>query len=278
MSIKLFSFLLWNLILSHNSAFAFEDYNPPLEPSDEKLPDIFKNVGIEEHLNTPINGRLEFSDENGNEIRLGTYFEDGKPVVISLNYFSCTTLCDIQLTQFAETLKPLEPEERSQFKILTISFDPKDTMHAAQHKSHQLRQIHGHTDIEWHFLYGKEENIKDISESLGFHYAFDKESDQYVHTSALFFIAADQKIKRYLYGLKYSLRDFRFALMETAEGRIGRTVDRILLYCFHYDSNTGKYSSYSMIIMRISGILTVLLLGVWLISFWKREKRKGYLA
>jgi len=240
---------------------------------ERPLPKQFQNVGIQEHLGQTLPGDLVFQDSQGKSVQLKDYFTDDKPVVISLNYLTCTTLCSVQLNGLVDGLKLLDRDELKSFRLLTISIDPTDTPEMATHKKAQYETVLNRQELEWTFLVGVERNIKELSDSIGFQYSYDQESEQYVHAPALFFIDKNRKISRYLYGLRYFPQDLRFALIETSEGRLGSPVDKLILFCFHYDDFNGKYTSVALNSMRTGGLITVGLLLLWLLLIWRKDLR-----
>jgi protein SCO1/2 len=108
---------------------------------------------------------------------------------------------------------------------------------------------------------------------VGFRYKYDPKTDQFAHASGIIVITPQGKIARYFYGIEYSARDLRFALIEASANRIGSAVDQVLLYCFHYDPLTGKYGVVIMNVLRLAGIATVLALGTFMLVMFRRERK-----
>jgi protein SCO1/2 len=109
---------------------------------------------------------------------------------------------------------------------------------------------------------------------VGFEYHWDDASQQFVHPAAIFVLTPTGKISRYLYGVSWEPRTLRLAFTEAGQGTVGKTTDQLLLYCFHYDSNQGRYVLAAANVMRLGGAATVLLVGVWLGSVWLRGARR----
>ncbi|HYY57861.1 MAG TPA: hypothetical protein VE842_11055, partial [Pyrinomonadaceae bacterium] len=108
----------------------------------------------------------------------------------------------------------------------------------------------------WHFLTGDEANIKRLTEAVGFRYGYDAQTNQFAHASGIMLLTPAGKISHYFYGVEYGPRDVRLGLVEASAGRIGSPVDQLLLYCYHYDPSTGKYS-WVINIYRWGGAITV---------------------
>ena len=106
-------------------------------------------------------------------------------------------------------------------------------------------------------------------------YAYDAEQDQYAHPAVAMFLAPGGKVSQYVYGLTFNPRDFKFGLMEASQGKLGSPVDQLILSCFHYDAEIGRYGPFAFGIMRLGGTLTCLVLGTVLFVFWRRERQTG---
>jgi protein SCO1 len=239
----------------------------------EPLPKELEGVGITELPGARIPLDLEFLDEAGTRVRLGDYFAKGRPVILTLNYYRCPMLCGLMLNGLLDGLRDLAWQPGEQFEIVTVSIDPSETPTLARLKKESFMEALGRPGVAagWHFLVGQPESITPLAEAVGFKYRYDEERKQYVHAAGLFVATPDGRVARYLYGVMYDGRTLRLALSEAAEGTIGTSVDRILLYCFHYDANQGRYVVAATNVMRLGGAATVLILGVWLVAWWRRS-------
>src|SRR5262249_48291383 len=128
----------------------------------------------------------------------------------------------------------------------------------------------------WHFLTGDEDPIRQLANAVGFRYAYDEKTDQYVHASGIMLLTPQGKIARYFYGVMYSPRDLKFGLVETSAGKIGSPVEKgLLLLCFGYDAETGTYRVMVLKLVRLGGVVTVVVLMTVLVVAWRRERRKS---
>jgi protein SCO1/2 len=82
------------------------------------------------------------------------------------------------------------------------------------------------------------------------------------------------KLSKYLYGIDYAPKDVKFAIMESADNKIGNPVDQMMLYCFHYNPATGKYGLAIMNVIRIAGVITLCGIGLMMFVFWRRNQKK----
>ena len=242
----------------------------------EDQPEPLEGVGITERLNEALPLDLTFRDEEGREVALGTYFGNGRPVVLNLVYFDCPMLCNVFLDGFTATLQDLEWTPGTEFEIVTISFDPRDTPEGAAAKRKHYLEAYGRPEAEagWHFLVGSEENTRAVAKAVGFGYRWLEDRSEFAHSAALFLATPDGRLSRYLYGVAFDPQTLRLSLVEASEGNIGSTVDQVLLFCFAYDHTAGRYGPAAMNLMRAFGALCVIALGLFLASTWRRETRR----
>ena len=106
---------------------------------------------------------------------------------------------------------------------------------------------------------------------MGFHYRRDPQTRQYIHATGLIIVTPAGKIAQYYYGVEFSPRDIRLGLIEASREKIGNVVDEVLLYCCHYDPNTGRYGAVIANIMRLAGAATMLILGGFIFVMFRRD-------
>ncbi len=242
----------------------------------EPLPKELEGIGVTEHLEAHIPLQLEFVNEDGRPVRLGKYFTGKRPVILTLNYYLCPMLCTLQLNGLVEAMRSLDWVPGREFEIVTVSFDPTETPRLARLKKRNYITEYGRPGAAagWHFLTGSQESIDALTGTVGFRYVWNDEAKQWMHVAALVICAPDGRLSRYLYGVMYEPQTLRLGLLEASQGKIGSTIDRILMYCYHYDASKGRYAPAAMNIMRTGGVLTVILLGILLVWLWRRDVRR----
>jgi protein SCO1/2 len=239
-------------------------------------PSILENVGIDQHLNQKIPLDLNFVDENGQPVQLRQYF-GGKPVIITMVYYTCPMLCSQVLSGLTGTLVSLSGfDVGREFNVLTVSFDPRDTPQAAmENKTRYLKRYRRAGSEEgWHFLTGKQEQIQALAQALGFRYVWDEQNQQFAHASGIMLLTPDGRIAQYYYGIEYTPRDLRLGIVEASKGKVGTIVDQLLLYCYHYDPRQGKYGVVIFNVLRISALATIVVLGGFLLVMFRRESHQ----
>jgi protein SCO1/2 len=237
--------------------------------------EVLKKVGIEQRLNSQIPLDATFRDEAGREVRLGEYFKGGRPVVLTLVYYECPMLCNQTLNGLVGALGVVNFTPGREFEIVTVSFDPREGPELAARKKETYLKRYGREGAEegWHFLTGDKGSIDRLAQSVGFKYVWDEQSKQFAHASAIMVATPEGKLSHYFYGIDYSPKDLRLALVESSRGKIGSPVDALILYCYHYDPATGKFAPV-MATLRAAGVLTVAGL-VALILFLVRRTRRN---
>ena len=233
-----------------------------MSPPANVRPPGLKNVGIQQNLNQFIPGNLEFTDDLGRKVSLGDYFGN-KPVILNFVYYSCPMLCGEELSGLESALRVLKFDIGKEFDVVTISFDPKDTPEAAAKKKGEFLRRYKRAGAQqgWHFLVGQPEAIKAATDAAGFQYQYDPETQQFAHSTAIMILTPQGKISQYYYGVEYAPKDIRLGLVAASENKIGNLADELLLYCYHYDPEKGKYSATIMRILRLMSVATMLCLG-----------------
>lgn len=269
-ALRISSFLI---AIASQLSFAY-DGKTQMAASSEK-PAAIENVGIEEKLNTQLDLNLKFKNEKGEEVTLGSFFDGKHPVIISPVYYSCPSLCNFHLNGLTEGLKGVDWNPGDKFQIVAISFDPSEDHNVAGPKKVNYLKEYGRAGTEngWHFLTGDEENIKKLTSALGFKYKWNEEAEEWAHASAAIITTPKGIISRYLPGITFEAKDIKLALNEATNGKIGTFVESLVLYCFKYDPHTSKYSLYAFNLLKLGGAITILLMMVWLLPVWFRNRK-----
>jgi protein SCO1/2 len=232
---------------------------------------ILQEIGVDQKLNAPVPLDLGFKDESGRDVQLRDYFH-GKPVVLSLVYFECPMLCSMTLNGLVKSMRPMTFKIGDDFDVLTISFDPKEKPDLASAKKNVYVNDYGRPGAAkgWHFLTGSEDSIRRLTDAVGYRYKWDEATKQWAHVSAIAVLTPDGRVSQYLYGIEFSSRDLRLSLIQASQNKIGTLVDRILLYCYHYNPETGKYGFVVMTVVRLASLATVLALASFIFLNWRR--------
>ncbi len=268
-SILLALTLIFTVLAAPTRALAHAGH-PEHEP-----PPLLRNVDVDQRLNKEIPGDLSFKDEAGKPVQIGQYFGN-RPVILSLNYFECPQLCPLLLKGLSDSLRSVKFNVGKEFDVVTVSIDPRETPQQAAkaRKTYSQSYGRGETLEGWHFLTGSGANIAQLAKAVGFKYNYDAKLGQYAHPSAITFVTPERKIARYLFGIDFDPKDVQFALSEASQNKIGSIVDKVMFNCYQFDPRVGKYSPIALNIMRLGGLLTLGLMGTFIITALRRERRQ----
>jgi protein SCO1/2 len=235
-----------------------------------------QNIGIEQQLNATVPLDIPFRDEQGSQVPLRKFFQ-GRPVLLVPAYYTCPMLCSQVLSGVVAGLRPLSLIPGHDFEIVVFSFNPSETSaEATRERDLYSRRYSTRAGVAgWHFLTGSPESIKSLTEAIGFHYRYDPALKIFVHGSGVMVLTPEGKISRYFYGVEYEPKDLKLGLVEASHGKIGSPADQILLFCYHYDPTTGKYTTRVLALLRLAAILTLLLMAVGFAFYWRVEHRRN---
>jgi protein SCO1/2 len=248
------------LMLAASSEAQFWRQREPEQRTN--IAELTQSITIEQKLNEQVPLDLTFRDETGREVPLRQYF-GRKPVLLTLVYYECPSLCGLVLQGLLKSLRVLNYTPGEQFEIVTVSISPHETPELAAEKKLNFLKEYGRLDAArgWHFLTGEEEPIRRLADAVGFRYVYDPKTKQYAHAAGIMLLTPEGKIARYFYGIEYSPRDLRMGIIDASQGKVGSPVEKVILFCFQYDPTTGKYSLAIIRVVQLGGILTVLILG-----------------
>jgi protein SCO1/2 len=250
-------------------------YSEPTGPPSSLKPDQLKTVSFKQQLNQTLPLDAPFKDEFGRPVTLGKYFGGPRPVILAFVYYRCPMLCTQVMNGLSASLRALTFTAGRDFDVVIVSFDPKDTPADALEKKqkHLAYWKTENTSAAWHLLTGDQAAISRVTSAAGFSYQYDPVTGQYAHASGILVVTPQGKLSRYFYGVEYSPKELRLALVESGQGHVGSPVDELLLYCYHYDPESGRYGAAVMNLVRAGGVLTLAAMATYFLMNRRREER-----
>jgi protein SCO1/2 len=245
-------------------------------PTNDKPPTLLDGVGIAQHLNQQLPLNLNFTDDAGRQVALGSYFGK-RPAILALVYYRCPMLCSEEMDGLASALQMVRFVPGKDFNIIVVSIDPTEGTDLAAAKKREYLKRYGHpeTAAGWHFMTGTQPNIDALTQAVGFRYVKlvvpDSNQVQFAHASAIQIVTPEGKLAQYYMGVEYSPKDLLLGLNEASSNRIGSPVDNILTYCYHYNPQTNTHSLIVARVVQMGGGLTVLLLGGFMLVMFRRD-------
>jgi protein SCO1 len=251
-------------------------------PANAKPPKEVEGIAIEPRPGATLARTLAFTDQNGRAVTMGDYLDGKKPLIVVLAYYQCPMLCSQVLSRLLDATRPLAWGIGREFRVVTVSFDPRDDAASAAAKRQAYVDAYQRpVPVEergWDFLVGDRATVRQLADTLGFRYRWDPQHQQFAHAAGVFVITPDGRLSQTLYGLTYSTQAVRLALTAASQGKLGTIWDQVLLLCYHYDPNSGSYTLAVMKLVRLTGTVFALALALFLVRLWRKERRARDLA
>jgi protein SCO1/2 len=254
---------------------------------DETPLAALQDIDVIEHLGERIPRGLTFTDVTGAPKSLESLLGQGRPVVVTLGYHRCPMLCGLVLDGLAKAARTVGLTLGKDYTAVDISIDPGEDPKLLQQNQHRVLENAGKglTRDDWPFWVSSADGgaaARQLAEAVGFRYKYDPKSKQFAHEAVAFVLTPEGVISRYLYGVDYPARDFRMALVEASGGRVGTSLDKVILSCYRYDAAKRRYGPFIMGFMRIGAGMVFFALAGLLIVLWRKElamkKRPGRVA
>jgi len=228
-------------------------------------------VGIVEHLGKNLPLDLKFVNDKFETVTLRQLIN--KPTILSFVYFDCPGLCSPLLEGVGNVIQKTDMVLGKDYQVITVSFNYRDTPEKAKAKKKRFteRYAKGNSD-GWIFLTTDSATIFNITHATGF--ITKAVGLDFVHPSAIIAVSPTGMITRYLYGITFQPIDFKMALVEANKEQPRPTIQKALLLCFSYDPQGQRYT---LDVLKISGILVLFFVLVFVIVYLIKPKKKPQL-
>jgi protein SCO1/2 len=236
--------------------------------------DPFAKAGVDRKEGARVPLDLAFRDETGQPMTL-RQAAGGKPLLLAPVLHNCPHICGLTLAGLAEAIGIQKFVPGKDFEAVAFGIDPHEGPRDAANSLGRLKAAFPAMASGIHGFTGSAKNIRAVTDALGYRYAWDQSIGQYAHIAAVAVVTPDGRLSHWLYGITPDPTDVRLALTEAGQGKIGSWGDQLLLLCYHYDPQTGRYGSTIWLMLRIVGGATAALgagaIGIALL----RERRKA---
>ncbi len=201
----------------------------------------------------------------------------GRPLVVSLIFTSCSTVCPIT----TDHLRARVDEARATlgddaFAVLTFGFDAsgdRPAQLAAFANAHRLNGI-----PDWHLASADAATTEALLADLGF--SFETAAGGFDHITQTSILDAEGRVYRQLYGEAFPLPLLVEPLKDLVLGRATRSLapsdlwDRLTFICTVYNPATGAYRfDYSIFFGIFFGALSLILTAVVIVRMWLGNRR-----
>jgi len=235
-----------------------------------------EDLGVEEKLGSYVPLDLTFINEQSKSVTLRKLM-DGKPTLLTLNYFKCAGICTPQLNDMAAMLSRLHIAENTDYKVVTVDFAEDEAVALAKAKKKNILKSMTRNFVSdaWHFVIGENNSSGKLADAVGFEYkkVVQKNGDVgYIHGATLVVLSPTGKITRYLSGIEQLSADVKLAILEASKEEVTPTIAKNSPYCF------TKTPDGDLLVGKIEKAWAIFMLSVILgffIYLVKTSKRKS---
>ncbi len=228
-------------------------------------------IGIVEHLDEYLPDSISLINENGQQVWLADVID--KPTIINFVYYRCPGICSPLMEAVAGVMDKSDLVPGVDYQVLTISFDPLETIDLGIRKKANYLNLMSNKVEEakkgWLFFTSDSASISRATNATGFKYK--RTGNDYLHAASLAVISNDGKITRYLNGMYFLPFEWKMAIVEASKGQSGPTLNKVLRFCYSYDP-VGQ--TYVMNITKVSGTLILFFAAVLLLFLLLKSKKK----
>ncbi len=213
------------------------------------------------------------TDSNGVRLSLASY--RGKPLVISLVYTSCSSICPPttqHLIAAVNEARRIIGQER--FEVLTVGFDAR---HDTPVRMAQFATTQAVKFPNWRLASGDAGTLEALLRDLGFSYV--TAAGGFDHVAQTTIVDKDGRISRQVYGDDFPIQMFIEPLKDVVYGKassasLSSLIDRIRFICTAYDPGAGRYRiDYGLIFGSVIAACSLLVFGGVLLREWRRSAR-----
>lgn len=235
----------------------------------ENINDI--EIGVVEHLNEFLPDSISLINENGQQVWLSDIID--KPTIINFVYYRCPGICSPLMEAVAGVMDKSDLVPGIDYQVLTISFDPNETIELGIRKKANYLNLMSvkmeEAKTGWLFFTSDSASIAKATNATGFKYK--RTGNDYLHAASLTVVSKDAKITRYLNGMYFLPFEWKMAVVEASKGQAGPTLNKVLRFCYSYDP-VGQ--TYVMNITKVSGTLILFFAALFLLVLVFKPKKK----
>lgn len=218
---------------------------PPVQSKSEFDPTAIK-INEDAFLGMTVPLDMTLTDDSGKSFTLRSILD--KALIVTLIYYTCPATCKPIAEGLAGALSKINKLKLGEdYRVLTLSFDEKDTIEdAAKFRKDLEEKVTSMPNgaENWIFAIAPQEDVKRFAKSVDFRYFYVEQDKLFVHPNAYIFLSPQGKITRYIFGLYPLDFDVKLAILEAAEGRIGKApfFNKAVLACYKYDPSVRGYA------------------------------------
>jgi protein SCO1/2 len=235
--------------------------------------DPFGDARIDERPGARIPLNEVLRDESGTLTTLAK-LGHGRPIILIPVLHDCPNLCGVTLDGLASAMRQANVVGDRTASIVALGIDPKETPADARGALARLAERHPELLGHIHATTGSGTAIHAVTDALGYRFAYDPRIGQYAHAAAVAVLTPDGRFSRWLYGIAPEPAALTAALTDARAGRTRGWTRQLLLLCYHYDPETGRYGLAIDWLLRVACIATALAILLYVVIARRRERSR----
>jgi protein SCO1/2 len=245
-------------------------------------PKELDGIGITDKNGAALPRDIKLTGSDGRALVLGEMMDGERPLVLVLAYYGCPMLCSMVLNATITGLKGAPEQLGRDYRVLVVSFDPRDGVAVASEKRESYLEsfgklvapIDGSERNAFEFAIADEADVKRLAATVGFNYRWDEEQKQYAHAAGMFIVTPKGELSQTLTGIDYPSQDISDALKDAKAGIWQSPLKSVLMFCFQYNPHTGKYVLLAGRAMRVGAAITILVMAFVMYRLFRADRNK----
>lgn len=242
-----------------------------------------EDIGIEDLNGATIPRDVRLNHSDGRPFIMGEYMDGEWPLILVFAYYGCPMLCSLVLNGTMTTLKGMSENVGTDFRVLVVSFDPRDKTDVALEKranyiesyGRPLQRIDGSDLASFEFATGEDAEVRRLADSVGFRYRWDDSLQQFAHAAGIFIVTPKGVLSQALTGIDFPPAEVSAAVKEASQEVWHSPLKSVLLFCFRFDPHTGKYTLIAARALRVAAGFTVAAMLFWMFRLFRSERKKA---
>jgi protein SCO1/2 len=255
-------------------------------PSLNKTPTALTDIGIEDRSGTMVPLDIRLTSNAGKAVTLDDYVDGERPLLLVLAYYNCPQLCSLVVNGMLEGMKSAKWTAGDQYRVLVVSFDPRDGLEVAQEKQKSYLGAYGRdvsspagatkegTPGPFEFTVGAESEVRRLADAIGFHYRWDQATEQYAHAAGVFVVTPQGKLATTLTGVRFAGEELQKELVSADQNLSHAPLTAVLMRCYVYDPKAGKYVVDARFIMKIAGGVCVFGIAAFVLRLTRKDSSR----
>ncbi|HVT12087.1 MAG TPA: SCO family protein [Fimbriimonadaceae bacterium] len=245
--------------------------------------DVLAKMGVDQHYGAQVPGDVPFNDEHGNAIKFGDLY-GSRPLIVMPMFFLCQGVCSVETDSLLQNIIQMDDlTVGKDYDVILLSINPKETPELILPRWKSTVKMYGRTDSEkgFHFLSGTYENIRKITDALGFRWVYDPKEGTINHPAGLMLLSPEGKITGYMINKEFPRAFLSHMITDAKASKISPKTDTVLFGCIMIDHATGRRSLVIENVIRLCAAIFAVGVACWIVGMsvsGKSRKAKGGLA